>query len=336
MPAPITVTKDQVAEAGAKLTASGERVTGWALRRVAGGGRPERLAVLWSELQAERPVDAVVSDPEPPLLPPAVAEHLVEAEGRVLADLRRLVAQAWGRAADLAARRVQDEVLAARERVGMLEDELAEAARSVEAADEQAALQAEVLARAEQRADDAEAACSAAEQGAREAAAAAGARLAAAADINEVLRQDLEEVRRRAAVAEAAAVQDRAGAAAAERRATEASVERDAARAEAAGVRQEAAAAREEASAEIRELRAAADLARRETAAAEAVWARAEAQAEAADRRAEDAERRVAEAEARTREADERAAMTLAAMRSSMEAVAPSPLATGREAARQE
>ena len=73
-------------------------------------------------------------------MPPAIAEHLAEAETRVLADLRSLIGTAWARAADLAAHRVADEVAAARKRGSDLEAELAEAANVLDASDEQVEL----------------------------------------------------------------------------------------------------------------------------------------------------------------------------------------------------
>ncbi len=252
MPAPVQVSPEQVVQAAAALVAQGKATNGWSLRGVIGKGKPERLLAVWQGQQESGQPTPAAAEPEVPVLPPAIADHLAEAVERVAADLRGLVGQAWSRAADLAARRVQEEVEEARARVVALEDEVAEAARVLDETDQAAAALADERDGAREEADAARRATAAAEQTARERAAADAARLADAERLVGELRHqvDLAEARAREASASAAKAQQDAAAAGVQAEAAtavagEARQERDAARAEAAAARELAAAARE-------------------------------------------------------------------------------------------
>lgn len=135
MPAAITVTNEQVSAAAGQLIREGKRITGWTLRAVIGFGRPSRLAAVWDDLHGEA-AGKGLPEPEAPVLPPMIADHLAAATERLSAELHDLVGQSWARAAELATKRVQAEVDAARARVSELEDELAQADEVLEKADE--------------------------------------------------------------------------------------------------------------------------------------------------------------------------------------------------------
>lgn len=271
MPAPATVTPADISGAAATLQAAGEQITGWRLRRVLGRGRPDRLEAIWREQQAEA-APTPAPEPEAPPLPPAISEHLAAAEERALADVRGLVAAAWRLAADLAARRVADEIRDARGRVAVLEAELTEAGRAVEAADERGAMLEQDLGAARQAAASAEAALAEARTEAERAAAAAAARQEAATQEAGRLRDELAAARRTIEEARGAVAAAEARTAAVTRAAEEARAERDAARQEAAQAR-----------AEVRNI--------------EGIAAKEGARAEAAERRAAEAEQRAQAAE---------------------------------------
>lgn len=285
MPAPVQVSPEQVAQAATTLAAQGKPINGWSLRSIIGKGRPERLRAVWQEQQESEQPNPTATELEAPALPPIIADHLAEAIERVTADLRGLVGQAWSRAADLAARRVQEEVKGARARVVALEDEVAEAARVLDEADQATAALADERDGARQEADAARRTVAAAGQAARERAAADAARLADAERLVGELRSQVDqaEARARGATASAAKADQDAAAAgvrteAAAAAAGEARQERDAARVEVAAARELAASAREA-------------LAR-----AEATAAAAAERAQAADERAHAADDRLAAA----------------------------------------
>lgn len=126
MAAPATVHREAVAQAAAQLVAAGEKVTGWRLRRIIGSGNPARLEAVARE-QADEAPTRPLPEPAAMVLPPTIADHLAEAEVRMLADLRGLIAQGWERASELAARRMAEEAEIARKRCVDFEAELAEA-----------------------------------------------------------------------------------------------------------------------------------------------------------------------------------------------------------------
>jgi len=302
MPAPVTVTTDQVAQAAEQLAGLGKRITGWALRGVIGAGRPDRLEAVWREQKGSQPAPAP-PEQDKPALPPAVAEHLAAAEERIAVDLRGLVGQAWRQAADLAARRVQDEVDGARARVAALEDEQAEAARVIEEADWRAAVLQEELDAARGEAGAARMEAARVQQVAREQAAAHDARLADAQRAVEDLRMREEAATRRAAEADEAMSAARADAAgskaysdAADSAALEARQERDAARQETAAAREDMDTARRQAAGALEEARAVAGQAREGQVRAEALAEGATARALAAEGRALAADERMAAA----------------------------------------
>ena len=308
MPALVQVTTDQVAQAAATLTAQGRRVTGNSLRGVIGQGRPERLAAVWSEQQGQA-VQESPPEPDAPALPPAVADHLAEAEARVLADLRGLVVQGWRQASDLAARRVAQEVSDARARVAELEDDAVQGTKNLESADERAAALADELAQTQTNAAQARAETTRVQQAAREQAAADAARLAdverTVAELrNQVAEAALcaQEAGRESSAAQAEAAAAGARATAAEAAVTEARNEQHAAQAN------------------TREARTQEQAAREARARADALAEAAVARADAADARAAAAEER---ASAASREAMNRLAAALAVSQVEKEEGAP-------------
>lgn len=334
MPAPVTVNAEQVTAAAARLVESGQRVTGWSLRRVIGAGRPERLAAVWQEQQHER-AEPAPADEFAQALPPAIAEHLAAETERLSADMAGLVGQAWGRASDLATRRVQAEVDEARARVALLGDEAAEAARVLDKSDEEARVLAEQRDAARAEAEVARIETAQTRQATLEAAAAAGARQEDAERQAAELRALLAEASRRADEAErfAGSFREQTAAAeahlaAAEQRAADARGERDEARQEARAARTEA----QEARAEARAAEAAQAAMREQAAGAAANAARDAERALAAERRAEEAEARAARADAARLAAEESAASSVKEMTTALAGLASLSNETLREA----
>ena len=135
MPAPTTVTAEQVTQAAATLTEQGKPITGWTLRGVIGSGRPNRLLSVWREQQGmlvqedEQPkADDLMHSETPP-------EDLLALAGEWSVDIGRIVDRvtriAWTQASALASRFHLEQVCMLRSRVGDLERELEYASQQV-------------------------------------------------------------------------------------------------------------------------------------------------------------------------------------------------------------
>lgn len=83
---PAEVTNTEIVAAGRRLLAEGKKVNGWSLRAAVGNrGKPERLAEIWGRAEADG-TPQPVSQPEPTVLPPGVAEMADEARGALVAQ----------------------------------------------------------------------------------------------------------------------------------------------------------------------------------------------------------------------------------------------------------
>jgi colicin import membrane protein len=136
MPAPPTVTDDQIRDAGRDIASAGRRVTGYSLRAQLGGrGEPRRLMAVWEQAR-EQPDPAPTNQPPQvaaPPLPPDLATQATALRARLAAEFDAAIAAAWIAAERRAAERLGGEVEAARA--------AAEAARQAQAeADEALAI----------------------------------------------------------------------------------------------------------------------------------------------------------------------------------------------------
>lgn len=131
---PAEYTQEQVIEAGNQLLASGRPITGYALRKVVGGGMAVRLKQMWDEYNATQSVTTQepVAD-----LPVEVAERLGQLSEALVAQLHTLVVDINDRAIKSSERRVADVLRAAGEQREQAERELADAAQTVEDLEEQ-------------------------------------------------------------------------------------------------------------------------------------------------------------------------------------------------------
>ena len=156
MPAPVTVTDEDIVMAGRTLAAEGRAVSGWSLRGVIGRGDPVRLDAVWQRMRDVRPaVDAAV--PVSVALPPVVEACLVAAQEAVTERMAALAGDLWQAAERLAAERLHRDVDIARMEAADLRMHLNEAHAIVTAADDQ-------VDAAEARAEAAEAAAEATRQ----------------------------------------------------------------------------------------------------------------------------------------------------------------------------
>ena len=143
MPAPITVTAEQVIQAAATLEEQGKPITGWSLRGVVGAGRPERLLTVWREHQG-----MLVHDEQPKAddilhseCPPEVTALSEQWSGNLASFITHLTQTAWGQAYSLASKLYLEQVSMLRSRVGDLERELEYASQQVAATEDHAAKQ---------------------------------------------------------------------------------------------------------------------------------------------------------------------------------------------------
>ena len=138
MPAPATITDEQIRDAGQVIVAAGRRVTGYSLREQLGGrGDPRRMLAVWQQTQPQR--DMAPSDqPQtvaPPPLPPDLATHAAALRDRLAAEFDTVMATAWAVAQNRAAERLGSEVEAARAAAKAAEQAQAEADEALAAAD---------------------------------------------------------------------------------------------------------------------------------------------------------------------------------------------------------
>lgn len=138
MPAPATVTDEQIRDAGQEIVAAGRRVSGYSLRAQLGGrGEPRRLMAVWEQTRPQRdpaPADQMPTVTAPPL-PPDLAAHAATLRERLTAEFDATIAAAWVAAERRAAERLGGEVEAARAAAETAGQAQAEADEALAAAD---------------------------------------------------------------------------------------------------------------------------------------------------------------------------------------------------------
>lgn len=141
---PTEISNEEIIAAGNALLAEGRSVTGFALRKQAGGGNPTRLRQVWDEHVASS------AQPSEPVaeLPIELAELMNKVSADLTAQLSRLAAELNDKANKAAERRVAEVVRTASEQRQQTERELADAAATV---DELEARLAEVKAESERQ-----------------------------------------------------------------------------------------------------------------------------------------------------------------------------------------
>jgi len=123
-----------IIDAGNSLIEDGRRVTGFALRKVVGGGNPSRLVRVWEDHQRAQQV--IESEPVQEL-PIEVEEALNQMTGSFLEEIRALAQNLNAKAVNTAERRVADVIRSAREQQENAEAELVDAASTVEDLEDQ-------------------------------------------------------------------------------------------------------------------------------------------------------------------------------------------------------
>lgn len=131
---PPEIEDDKIIEAGNQLLEDSRRVTGFALRKIVGGGNPSRLVRVWEDYK--RSQEVVDSEPVQEL-PMEVEEALNEMTGSFLEQVRNLAQNLNYRAVKTAERRVADVMRSAKEQQENAEAELVDAAATVEDLEEQ-------------------------------------------------------------------------------------------------------------------------------------------------------------------------------------------------------
>lgn len=98
MPAPATVSDEQIHDAAQHIIAGGRRVTGYSLRAQLGGrGEPRRLMAVWEQNRQQHdpsPADQPPAVAAPPL-PPDLAAQAATLRDRLTADFDAAMAAAW-------------------------------------------------------------------------------------------------------------------------------------------------------------------------------------------------------------------------------------------------
>jgi Plasmid replication region DNA-binding N-term len=116
MPAPATVTDEQIRDAGQEIIADGRRVSAYSLRAQLGGrGDPRRLITVWEQIQQQRD-PAPIDQPQAVAarsLPPDIAAQATMLRERLAAEFDAAIAAAWLAAERRAAERLGSEVAAA-------------------------------------------------------------------------------------------------------------------------------------------------------------------------------------------------------------------------------
>lgn len=126
---PADITDEQIIEAGNTLTKANRNVTGFALRKLTGGGDPKRLREVWDRHHATQ----AVSNAEPVVeLPLEVAESLAALTKGLVDKINVLALELNDKAVKTQERRVADVLRAAREQQAQSERELADASQAVD------------------------------------------------------------------------------------------------------------------------------------------------------------------------------------------------------------
>ena len=122
---PATYTDEQIIEAGMQLLADNKRVTPFGIRKIIGGGNPERIKTIWQASQKEALEGQIVT--EHVELPTEFADSLEQTK----LSLDELAQRMYGRAQEIAESRVRESISAARKAKETAEAEIAEAMEAV-------------------------------------------------------------------------------------------------------------------------------------------------------------------------------------------------------------
>lgn len=126
---PADFTSEQIIEAGLKIQAGGKTVTGFALRKLVGGGDQARLKKVWDEHLASQ----AAVEPEPVTeLPIEVAQQLETACASLVQQLSTIVVDINSKAVRASERRVAEVVRSAGDQKEQAERELADASAMVD------------------------------------------------------------------------------------------------------------------------------------------------------------------------------------------------------------
>ncbi|GAA3973648.1 DNA-binding protein [Allohahella marinimesophila] len=118
-----------IIQAGQQLLSDGRRVTGFALRKVVGGGNPKRLADVWATYLQQQNSEEAQSAPE---LPVELEEALAAMTGNFVEQLRELVGQLNTRAVKTAEKRVAEVIASAKAQQQAAEQEVQDATETVD------------------------------------------------------------------------------------------------------------------------------------------------------------------------------------------------------------
>lgn len=140
---PAEFQSEAIHEAGEALLAAGRTITGFALRKLVGGGNPTRLKQVWDEYTASKQTTEAVPVVE---LPVEVAEEVAAVTQSLTERISQLATEMNSKAVKAAERRVAEVVRAAGEQRESAERELVDAMQTVD--DTEAALDQERAERA--------------------------------------------------------------------------------------------------------------------------------------------------------------------------------------------
>ena len=125
---PAEFTEESIIDAGQQLQAEGRNVTGFALRKVVGGGNPTRLKIVWDQYVA----GASPAEVEPVAeLPNEVAEALKSVISGLSDQINRLAVDLNDKAVKASERRVAEVIKAAGQEREASEREMADATATV-------------------------------------------------------------------------------------------------------------------------------------------------------------------------------------------------------------
>lgn len=122
-------TREEIIAAGHELQSAGRSITGFALRKVTGGGNPERLKLVWDEYVSSQQVQKTAPVAE---LPIEVAEELALVTKSFSDRISELALKLNDKAVQAANRRVHDVIQSASEQRKQADRELYDASQTVE------------------------------------------------------------------------------------------------------------------------------------------------------------------------------------------------------------
>lgn len=126
---PIEVLESDIIQAGNELLAAGRNITGFALRKVIGGGSAPRLRQVWDEHVRSRAMAKVEAVAE---LPEEVISQLRELSAALVQQLQKMAVEVNDKAVKAAERRTSDLVKSAGEQREQAERELVDASATVD------------------------------------------------------------------------------------------------------------------------------------------------------------------------------------------------------------